>query len=107
MSTSKMLPVALLGAAVVALSGTAALAQAPAPGNHPAITRPAGHPKGKMNRRRHERHPAIVRAWRALKHAQRALEHGAHDFGGHRAKALELVKQAEAELKAARQYDRK
>lgn len=43
----------------------------------------------------------IHAAARAIEQAHRHLERAAHDFGGHRAKALELVKQAEAEVKAA------
>ena len=40
----------------------------------------------------------------ALKHAERQLEEAAHHFGGHRVKALELVKQAEVELREALAY---
>jgi hypothetical protein len=43
----------------------------------------------------------IHAAARALEQAHRHLEQAAHAFGGHRAKALELVKQAEAEVKEA------
>ncbi len=35
-----------------------------------------------------ERHPQIRMALRALTNARQHLEHGAHDFGGHRAHAL-------------------
>ncbi len=53
---------------------------------------------------RGERHPQIHAAMRALNVAARHLERAEHDFGGHRAKALELVKQAEGELKQAIEY---
>ena len=53
---------------------------------------------------RGERHPQIHAAMRALNVAARHLERAEHDFGGHRAKALELVKQAENELEAALAY---
>src|SRR5881275_1699761 len=53
---------------------------------------------------RGERHPQIHAAMRALNVAARHLEHAEHHFGGHRAKALELVKQAEGELKQAIEY---
>lgn len=43
----------------------------------------------------------IHAAARALEQAHRHLERATHAFGGHRAKALELVKQAEAEVKEA------
>ena len=57
-------------------------------------------------RRGGEHHPQIRGAMHALKNAERHLEHAAHDFGGHRARALELIKQAEQELYAGLEYDR-
>jgi len=51
-----------------------------------------------------EKHPQIHAAMRALRQAANHLERAAHEFGGHRAKALELVKQAEQELKEALVY---
>lgn len=51
-----------------------------------------------------EKHPQIYAAMRALRQAANHLEKAARVFGGHRAKALELVKQAEAELKEALEY---
>ena len=49
-------------------------------------------------------HPQIHMAMRGLSMAARHLEHAEHDFGGHRAKALALVKQAEGELQQALEY---
>ena len=46
-------------------------------------------------------YPHIEAAQEALKKAASELEAGAHNFGGHRAKALKLVKQAQAELREA------
>jgi hypothetical protein len=43
----------------------------------------------------------IHAASKALDDALRHLERAEHSFGGHRAKALELVKQAQAEVKEA------
>ena len=43
----------------------------------------------------------IHAAARALEQAHRHLERAEHHFGGHRVKALDLVKQAEAEVKEA------
>jgi uncharacterized protein HemX len=51
-----------------------------------------------------ERHPQIHAAIRALRNAAGHLERAAHDYGGHRAKALELVRGAEAELQQALIY---
>ena len=47
------------------------------------------------------KYPHIHAAERALRHAGNQLEKAAHHFGGHRARALELVRQAEQELKQA------
>jgi predicted translin family RNA/ssDNA-binding protein len=49
-------------------------------------------------------HPQIARAQKALDTAAMHLEKAKHDFGGHRAKALDLIKQAQAELVAAQDY---
>ena len=46
----------------------------------------------------------IHAAARALEQAQNHLEKAEHHFGGHRAKALDLVKQAGGELKQAVEY---
>jgi hypothetical protein len=59
--------------------------------------RPGGGGRG-------ERHPQIHMAMRGLNMAAQHLEHAEHDFGGHRAKALQLVKQAETELKDALEW---
>ena len=53
-----------------------------------------------------ERHPHIRAALGDLRKAANQLEHADHDFGGHRAKALELVKQAEGELHEAMAWAR-
>ncbi len=53
-----------------------------------------------------ERHPQIRMALRALTNARQHLAHGAHDFGGHRAKALELTNSAIEQCRIALQYDR-
>ena len=46
----------------------------------------------------------IHAAAKNLEEAERHLQHAEQAFGGHRAKALELVKQAEGELKQAVEY---
>jgi uncharacterized protein HemX len=51
-----------------------------------------------------QRHPQIHAAMRALQNAAGHLERAAHDYGGHRRKALELVRAAEVELQAALAY---
>src|SRR5215813_10616198 len=46
----------------------------------------------------------IHAAAKSLEDAEKHLTRAEHHFGGHRAKALDLVKQAEAELKQAVEY---
>jgi hypothetical protein len=47
------------------------------------------------------RHPEIHHAMHALENAKSDLEHSAHDYQGHRVKALELVNEAISELQQA------
>ena len=54
-----------------------------------------------------ERHPEMRRALHALERAKGDLEKAAHDFGGHRAKALQLTEQAIQEVRAGLAYDKK
>lgn len=54
-----------------------------------------------------ERHPEINGAIRSLERAKAYLQKAAHDFGGHRAEALEAVDKALAQLRQALQYDKK
>ncbi|HEV2500954.1 MAG TPA: hypothetical protein VGY31_15400 [Terriglobia bacterium] len=53
-----------------------------------------------------EPHPEIRAAMAALENARNHLAHGAHDFGGHRASALDLTNQAIEQCRAALRYDR-
>ncbi len=61
---------------------------------------------GQRKRGGGERHPEIRAAIRALENAKRHLQEAAHDFGGHRAEALEAVNHALEQLKLALQYDK-
>ena len=54
-----------------------------------------------------ERHPEIRAAQKDLSRAKAHLKDAAHDFGGHRVKAIEFIDQAQGELREALQYDRK
>ncbi len=74
----------------------------------PKAARPTAQPAQAGQRRRPggERHPEIRAAIRALERAKRHLQEAAHDFGGHRAEALEAVNKALEQLKLALQYDK-
>jgi hypothetical protein len=62
--------------------------------------------KMKMGEKREAmaQHPEIAATIQHLREAKNNLEHAAHDFGGHRAKALEHVNQALAECNEALNY---
>jgi len=52
-----------------------------------------------------ERHPEIHRAQKLLIQAKGALEHAAHDYQGHRVKAMAHIDEAQDELKLALESD--
>ncbi len=52
-----------------------------------------------------EPHPMIRKAEKQLLSARATLEHAAHDFGGHRAKAIGDIAAALGELREALNYD--
>ncbi len=54
-----------------------------------------------------EKHPEMQAAIRHLEEAKARLQAGAHDFGGHRAKALEHVNEALRECREALESDKK
>jgi Spy/CpxP family protein refolding chaperone len=76
---------------------TAAMSQTPPPA-------PKG---GQMGAPGKEDHPHIEAAIKALQNAKTQLETAAHDFDGHRSKALEHVNQALEECHAALKSDKK
>ncbi len=52
-----------------------------------------------------EKHPEMAAAERALTNALNHLDHGAHDFGGHRVKAVKLTRAAIQEVQATYAFD--
>ena len=54
-----------------------------------------------------ERHPRMHAAIRELREAKRELEKADHDFGGHRAKAIEAIDVAIIQLEKALKFDAK
>jgi hypothetical protein len=57
--------------------------------------------------RKKDRQPAIHKAMRKLRGARQDLEKVAHDYGGHKAKAIEAINHAIEELNDALDYDKK
>jgi len=53
-----------------------------------------------------ERHPEIREAIASLRRAKQHLEHGAHDFGGHRVEAIRATDEAIHQLEECLKYDK-
>lgn len=51
------------------------------------------------------RHPQIRAAMDALRNAKDHLQHGAHDFGGHRVDAIRAIDEAMHQLEICMHYD--
>ena len=94
-----------LGGLVTLLGTTTtlgALAQGGAPPPRPGVIVSGVRPF----RQGRERHPELRRALRALMQARNALQHGAHDFNGHRADALKATDQAIQQVRLAIKFDK-
>ena len=72
-------------------SATPAAPAAPATAAAPEVVKPAHH----------EHHPEIHKAMRKLRSAKLDLQKAAHDYDGHKAKAIAAIDEALAELKEA------
>lgn len=95
-----------LAVAMPALAASS-LSASPIPVGQVAVASPqAATPIKKVGVRR-ERHPEIRKAIAALERAKTDLQRANHDFGGHRAEALEACNKAIEQLKLALQYDKK
>jgi len=53
-----------------------------------------------------ERHPEMMRALQSLQQAKNELQHSAHDFGGHRVKAIQETDEAIREVREALRFDK-
>lgn len=79
-------------------------AQTPAPGaieHGTQTTTDIGKVHSEHRKEHKEHHPEIHHAIHALEKAKEHLQHAAHDYDGHRAKALEHVEAALQELHLA------
>jgi len=93
------MPATLPRVVVVALL-TAVLTLPLAAAAHP--TKPARPVSGVVQ----EPHPQIMAAIRALEAARLHLQRAAHDFGGHRVKAIRAIDAALVQLNLALKYDK-
>ena len=89
---------------VFILTGTT-FAQAPTPAEAPAVPANAASTTGKSAR--HVHNPELHKAIRKLRGAKQDLEKAAHDYGGHKAKAVAAIDQAIVELQAALDFEKK
>ncbi len=88
------------------LTGTS-FAQTPSPAAAaPAATAPETVKPVVHHERKAERHPELHKAMRKLRGARQDLEKAASDYAGHKAKAMEAINQALAELRAALASDK-
>ena len=81
-------------AAALSLPAPTSAEPGPAPAKAPAVTSPAPPMP----------HPEIDDAMLLLNQAQDHLSHAAHDFGGHRDKAMDRIREAQRELQLALDY---
>lgn len=81
------------------------IAVAPTHGLRAQGASPAPHRSGA--REKNEAHPRIRAAIRQLEAAKKELQEAPHDFGGHRADAVQAVDKAIEQLRLALQYDKK
>jgi len=82
-------------------------AQTPPPAADAAPAAAVAAPEVKPAHHEHEKHPELRKALRKLRGAKQDLEKAAHDFGGHKAKALEAINTAIEEIKSALESDKK
>lgn len=90
---------------LVSVAAVLLLAVAPSHRLHAQAASPAPHQRGV--REKYEPHPRIRAAIRQLEAAKKELQEAPHDFGGHRADALQAVDKAIEQLRLALQYDKK
>ncbi|HXR09654.1 MAG TPA: hypothetical protein VN792_02700 [Candidatus Acidoferrales bacterium] len=86
----------------LSVTTTPASPKAPAAAAVPAATpQPAAAPAALP-----EPHPEIREAIASLRRAKEHLEHGAHDFGGHRVEAIKATDEAIRQLEMCLKFDK-
>jgi len=83
------------------------LALVPTQRAHAQATQAPARAQGAARRARSEQHPRIHAAIKELEEAKKELQAAPHDFGGHRADAVQAVDKALEQLRLALQYDKK
>lgn len=88
----------------VSMVAVAFLALVPA---HHAQAQAPARAQGSERAEKREQHPRIRAAIKELQEAKKELQEAPHDFGGHRADAVQAVDKAVEQLRLALQYDKK
>jgi len=89
---------------LICLTAAAIALTLAAPANAQTAVAPAGQTAMPMEHG-HEHHPEMHHAIHALEHSKADLEKAAHDYGGHRAKAIELINGALSELHQGLEFE--
>jgi len=92
---------ALCGLATILAAGAAFGVSAQTP------IAPAISPGVRMAQKGKEKHPELRAALKALRNAKERLERAAHDYDGHRVKAIEHINEAISEVELAIASDKR
>ncbi len=95
----------LLFGAFILIGASFAQTPPPAPAPAAAPTASAAAPSA-VKPVHHDRYPELHHAMHKLRGAKSDLEKAAHDYAGHKAKAIEAINQALEELRAALASDK-
>ncbi|HKS80357.1 MAG TPA: hypothetical protein VJR23_02525 [Candidatus Acidoferrales bacterium] len=102
----RLLTVLALVAVVFALSFIVSVPASPAAPALPATLMAPSAPATATATPAPEPHPEIREAIASLKRARAHLEHGAHDFGGHRVDAIKATDEAIHQLQLCLEFDK-
>ena len=94
-------------ATTACLLGLAALTPAISKAEDATATTTSPTTPAKKSRKGGESHPAIANAIKELEAANKHLKEAAHDFGGHKEKAIKACEDAISQLKEAEKFDKK
>jgi hypothetical protein len=101
---TRMVGLLVLASLILAFAFIATAPAAPHRAN--ALPAAAAQPAAATATPAAEPHPEIREAIASLRRAKEHLEHGAHDFGGHRVEALKATEEAIHQLEICLKYDK-
>ena len=108
MPPRKTFTAAVLGSAIALTTGLVAIADNAPPASPPPAGSPSMPPRPQHGKGQHPgRFPMMMRARHQLQAAKASLQHAAHDFGGHRVKAIAAIDAALKEIELGMQAEKK